>query len=142
MLTIRAMVEFGPWMLDHIDPLDSRSEACQRCGTAIKYVWVFHLTTTGEEWRIGSECGPKLVEISKEVWGEKTKRFGKMLRALLRLRKVEELLAGRPDLEPKQGWLRSQFEQIERGKMTDRELMILNSNCGQVERRSKWLSGP
>ena len=140
MLTIRAMVEFGPWMFEEIEELDSRSESCQRCGTSIKYVWICRLTTTGEAWRIGSKCAPILLEVSEAVWGERTKRFDKMLKTLLRLRKLEARLADRPSLEPEDGWLNAQLARIETGDLTERELKVLNWRCSQIEKLDRLSS--
>lgn len=89
MLTIRAMVEMGPWFLDHIHVLPGRHDRCMRCTTKIKNVWVMEkLTDPTDTWRIGSCCGPKLQDMSEEVWDLLSKPFRLSLAHLTTLERL------------------------------------------------------
>jgi hypothetical protein len=95
MLTIRAMVRFGPWTLTTIERVE-QLEHCQRCDTKIREVWVCEVDAhhnldglSGQSvWRIGSDCGPALMCVSDEVWHRETKVVSQRLRAAKRLDKL------------------------------------------------------
>lgn len=76
MLTIRAMVRVGPWTILGVEWIPEWT-SCQRCGERIKEVWVCEVDPVSERfeelrgqaiWRIGSDCGPKLLAVSDAVW--------------------------------------------------------------------------
>lgn len=98
MLTIRAMVRFGPWTLNDIERVDEL-EHCHRCNASIREVWVCEIESSHERsaelgdqtiWRIGNECGPALMQVSDEVWKHQTSpvrsriRYAKRLEVLLK----------------------------------------------------------
>ncbi|PZR04072.1 MAG: hypothetical protein DI536_34955 [Archangium gephyra] len=64
-LSIRTMVSFGEWVHEYIESLAGRDDKCMRCGNAIKHVHV--LRHQGQQHRIGSCCGPLLVDLSESV---------------------------------------------------------------------------
>jgi hypothetical protein len=87
-LTVKAMVAMGPWTLSHVDDLGARVGSCQRCSTKIRYVWVMLLEQNGlpaEEWRIGSECGPRLEGMSQSLWDSGAELVERRLKLALRV---------------------------------------------------------
>lgn len=98
-LTIRMMVKLGPWMFMGIDDKgfeQSRWEHCEvdGCGEHIRYVHVVQREDNPKEWRIGRTCGPKLIQISEEVWGRVAKDAARNLKLLLRAERIRQLEAG------------------------------------------------
>lgn len=80
-ITIPAMVRVGPWTLKAIER-DENWSHCERCPTPIKEIWVCEVDEADEAmlvklegkraWRIGSTCGPVLLEVSEQVWKQST----------------------------------------------------------------------
>lgn len=98
-LTIRMMVKLGPWMFLGIDDKgfdQSKWEHCEieDCGEHIRYVHVVEREDAPKQWRIGSTCGPKLIEISEEIWGRVAKEAARNLKLLYRAERMKELEAG------------------------------------------------
>lgn len=71
MLTIRAMVRVGPWVLETVER-DDEGTNCDRCDEPIKEIWTCTVDTDWKRlgtldgkrrWRIGSTCGPTLLEV-------------------------------------------------------------------------------
>src|SRR5215510_1687135 len=112
LLTIRAMVDMGPWLLRDVDELEGRHEKCEVCGTRIKHVWVMEKQTAPRDVkRIGSECGPRLELMSATVWNEKTKQMRGSIRQLAALAKLDSCERAHPELRPKRyplGWAAEQ----------------------------------
>ena len=135
MLTIRAMAEMGPWILDHIDVLDGRNERCQRCSTKIKYVWVMEKHTEPKEtWRIGSECGPTLEAVSQELWDSTIKPFKLSLRHLTTLERLLKWERHLPDLAPagyRLGWAVAQ-QAVLAGGLTPHQRRVMGSHVSHA----------
>ncbi len=103
MLTIPSMVRVGPWTLVALSK-SSEWTNCERCDTAIKEVWSCTVDPAAcellarldgkREWRVGSVCGPTLLEVSEQVWKEQT---GDTMRRLRLLMKVEKLISQAAD---------------------------------------------
>lgn len=80
-ITIPAMVRVGPWTLNAIER-DENWSHCERCNERIKEIWVCEVDEFDEAmlvklegkrvWRIGSKCGPVLLEVSEQVWKQST----------------------------------------------------------------------
>ena len=80
-ITIPAMVRVGPWTLNAIER-DENWSCCERCNERIKEIWVCEVDEFDDAmlvklagkrtWRIGSTCGPVLLEVSKQVWKQST----------------------------------------------------------------------
>src|SRR5262245_28790090 len=80
-ITIPMMVRVGPWTLNAIER-DEKWSNCERCNEPIKEIWVCEVDESDEAmlvklagkrtWRIGSKCGPVLLEVSKQVWKRST----------------------------------------------------------------------
>jgi hypothetical protein len=138
LLTIRAMTKMGPWMLTHIDHLDSRSEQCQICDTPIRNVWVMEKQTEPKEvWRIGSDCGPKLEQMSEELWSLCIRPFERCLEHLRTLQRIEDCERDYPHLRPagiSPGWVDSRRTKIARGP-TKREQLVIGSEISRAEQR-------
>lgn len=80
-ITIPAMVRVGPWTLNGI-VRDENWSRCERCKEPLKEIWICEVDDVDEAmmvklegkrtWRIGSTCGPVLLEVSKQVWKKST----------------------------------------------------------------------
>ncbi|WP_375765162.1 hypothetical protein NR798_25950 [Archangium gephyra] len=96
MLSILVMARFGPWTLLRVEDLlsdKSKWEHCERCDEHIRYVHVCQVDGEFKEWRIGSTCGPTLIQVSDEIWDEAAKiaaRNLKLLHRALRLKPLEQ----------------------------------------------------
>lgn len=97
MLTISAMVSIGPWMVEAVER-DENWTRCERCKTPIKEIWVCSVAADyagldklkGQRvWRIGSECGPTLEEMSKEHWDDQAKGIRTRLRLAKKVLKLQ-----------------------------------------------------
>lgn len=95
------MVRVGPWTFNGVERVDVL-EHCQRCGTAIRDVWLCEVDAehsrleklSGQmSWRIGSDCGPKLLKLSEEAWSEHAKPIAKRLALAKRLDALTETAA-------------------------------------------------
>lgn len=147
MLTIRAMVEFGPWVLDHVEVLNRLDrEDCSRCSRRIRYVYVLRLLHTGEVRRVGSTCGPLVVEVSEEVWGRRTERQRRLVALGKRLEKLLPPLGEREDLNPEPGhedslrgaaWVHAQLKAVAAGSLKSNEISVMNTRCKFLERKLK-----
>lgn len=103
MLTIPAMVRVGPWTLVELSK-SSEWTTCERCDTRTKEVWTCTVDPAAVqllkqldgrlEWRVGSVCGPTLLEVSEEVWAKRTAGTTRQLRLL---EKAETLIAEAAD---------------------------------------------
>lgn len=81
-ITIPAMVRVGPWALNAIERNENWS-SCERCHEPLKEIWICEVDEIDEAmlvklegkraWRIGSTCGPVLLEVSKHVWKQSTR---------------------------------------------------------------------
>jgi hypothetical protein len=99
MMTILAMARVGPWLLLEIDDVSPDSATCERCGqTNLRWVWVMELQRPpGTVVRIGSDCGPNLEEVSREMWEAAAGPFEHRVKLLGRLGRCETLLAQDPE---------------------------------------------
>ena len=135
MLTIRAMAEMGLWILDRIEVLDGRNEHCQRCDTKIKNVWVMEKQLEPVEvWRIGSECGPKLEELSRELWEANAAPFRRSLRHLVTLERIVQWEREHPQITPssyRRGWAAEQQRATER-VLTRQQRMVMGSQVSRA----------
>jgi hypothetical protein len=135
------MAEMGPWILTRIDVLDRRSENCQRCGTSIRYVWVMEKQTEPKEvWRIGSECGPTLEQVSQLLWETTTKPFKGSVRHMATLERLAEWERDYPDCRPPHyelGWAESQRATIAAGGLTPHQRRVLGSHISRAEKSYK-----
>lgn len=138
MLTIRAMAEMGPWLLDRIERLDEGYEHCKRCDTKIKWIWVMEKQTEPKElWRIGCECGPQLEDMSQHLWDTVAKPFKT---SIPHMRKLDRLLLCErdyPQLRPDSyqlGWAGHQVARYATGGLTTRDRKVLGM---QVSRNEK-----
>ena len=76
------MVRVGPWTLNAIER-DEKWSRCERCNERIKEIWVCEVDEFDDAmlaklegkrvWRIGSTCGPVLLEVSEQVWKQSTR---------------------------------------------------------------------
>ena len=134
-LTIRAMAEMGPWVLQQIDVLDGRVEQCQRCSTWIKNVWVMEKQTEPKETRrIGSECGPKLEAMSEELWEIGAQPFKRSLRHLSTLERLVDLEQRLPHMAPESyvlGWAAEQRLALARG-LTPHQRLVMGSQVNRA----------
>lgn len=92
-------MKLGPWTFVGIDDKGFNQknwEHCEveDCGEHIRYVHVVQRDGDTKEWRIGSTCGPKLIEISEEEWGQFAKDAARNLKLLYRAQRIRELEAG------------------------------------------------
>ncbi len=135
MLTIRAMAEMGPWLLDRIERLDRRSEKCQRCSTQIKWVWVMEKQTEPKEhWRIGCECGPQLEDMVQELWNTVAKPFKNSLNHVRKLDRLIRCETEFPQLRPEHyelGWAERQIAKIAAGGLTPRDRRVMGMQVSQ-----------
>jgi hypothetical protein len=99
-LTIRMMVQLGPWTYLGVDDKgfdQTKWEHCEveDCGQHIRYVHVLKRDDDPDqkEWRIGSTCGPKLEDMSEEKWGVVAKNAARILRLWYRARRLKPLEA-------------------------------------------------
>jgi hypothetical protein len=91
-ITIQAMARIGPWTLESL-VRNPDWENCERCGQRIKEVWIVKVESVDlmnklhgkPEWRIGSDCGPHLLNVSEKIWKDTTSDAQK------RLRKVKDI---------------------------------------------------
>lgn len=138
MLTIRAMAEMGPWLLDRIERLDDRYERCQRCAKRIKWIWVMEKQTEPKEtWRIGCECGPQLEDMSQQLWDTVAKPFKNSVNHVRKLDRLAECERDYPQLRPagyELGWAERQVARIAAGALTTRERRAMGM---QVSRNEK-----
>lgn len=137
MLTIRAMAEMGLWTLTHIDVLDSRNEGCQRCKTRIRYVWVMEKQTEPKEtWRIGSECGPNLEQMSQQLWDTSSAPFKTSVRHLATLERLVKWERNFPECRPYDlGWAEQQLAKIAAGGLTKHQQRVLGHHISQAEKK-------
>ena len=133
-LTIRMMVKLGPWMYlgIHDKELDkSRWEYCEikDCGEHIRYVHVVQREDDPKEWRIGSTCGPKLIQISADVWGHHADEAKRNLKLLYRAERLKELETGPTIMAKHHGanWVDEIIAVIKSGKLDGRTLPIKSS---------------
>lgn len=93
MLTIRAMVRVGPWIVREVMK-QADFTSCQRCGTSIKEIWVCEVDVDSERirelggqrvWAIGSTCGPTLLEVSEAEWSKLERPLARRLKLLARI---------------------------------------------------------
>jgi hypothetical protein len=135
MLTIRAMAEMGPWLLDRIDVLEGRLERCRRCKTKIKNVWVMEKQTEPREtWRIGSECGPKLEALSQTMWDSVAAPFELSLRHLTTLERIVRWERDFPSRAPREfplGWAAAQQRQMT-SILTPHQRRVMGSRAGRA----------
>ena len=95
-ITISAMVRVGPWTVESVAHGPWRQ--CDRCNARHREVWTCTVDADAEElsehlngqrtWRIGSTCGPLLMQVSDEIWKNETKATQKTLRLLLDARRA------------------------------------------------------
>jgi len=134
-LTIRAMADMGLWVLDRIDVLDGRNERCQRCDTKIKNVWVMEKQSQPVEvWRIGSECGPQLEELSRELWDDKAAPFTRSLRHLVTLERIVKWEREYPKITPsgyRRGWAIEQQRAMEQ-VLSRQQRMVMGSQVSRA----------
>lgn len=131
-LTIKMMVKLGPWTFLGIDDKgfdQERWEHCQiqGCGEHIRYVHVCQLDADSREWRIGSTCGPTLIQISEEVWGRVANDAARNLKLLLRAERVKELESGPNAIMAKHlgnGWVDEIIAVLKSGKTDGRTLKL------------------
>jgi hypothetical protein len=136
MLTIRAMAQMGPWTLTHVEVLDGRVERCQRCNERIRYVWVMEKQTEPKEtWRIGSDCGPALEQVSEELWRQETKPFEISRRHVVALERLAGYERDYPELRPPRyelGWAASQLRALGDGVITPHQRRVMGSQISQA----------
>jgi hypothetical protein len=139
MLTIRAMAQMGPWLLNLIEHLDEGYEHCQRCETKIKWIWVMEKQTEPKErWRIGCECGPQLEDMCQELWDTVAKPFKN---CIPHVRKLDRLLLCErdyPELCPsgyQLGWAEQQVARYAAGGLTARDRKLLGMQVSRNEKR-------
>lgn len=122
MLTIKAMVRVGPWILEHV-VYDVDWSKCERCGTNIKWIWTCTVDADSCElaalngqrtWHIGSECGPNLMHVSDEKWGKSIGPVRSRIRLALRTQRV--LNAG-VELEDVRELLSERFSKLVEGTL-------------------------
>jgi hypothetical protein len=134
-LSIRAMATMGPWLLDRIDVLPTRAERCQRCSTRIRYVWVMVMQAAPRQtWRIGSECGPNLEDMSKEIWAAVAKPYAASVRYVPKLEKLARLEREHPNLRPADyelGWAERLTVRLA-SKLDPHHRRVLNSNINRA----------
>lgn len=104
-LTIRAMVRVGPWLIRHV----YRGEwtRCERCGARHKEVWECEVDPESPRlgsdlggkavWRIGSTCGPALMQVSESTWSRHERPIRSTLRIAVRARQVIEAAKAQDD---------------------------------------------
>ncbi len=141
MLTIPAMVHVGPWTLVDLSKSLEWTN-CERCDTPIKEVWTCTVDPAAselltrlegkQEWRVGSVCGPTLLEVSERVWKEETS--GTMRRMQL-LVKVERLIsrAANQGLELP-AIIIERRDLLQRGEATDKQARHLGLLVGSWTR--------
>ena len=144
MLTIPAMVRVGPWTLVELSKSHEWTN-CERCDTPIKEIWTCTVNPAAAEllarldgkleWRVGSVCGPALLEVSEQVWKDETAGTMRRMRLLL---KVEKLVAQAAD----QGLelptlIFERRELLLRGEVTDKQLRHLGLVVGTWTRKLK-----
>lgn len=88
------MVRVGPWMLEYIQR-DSSWTQCERCSRRIKEVWQCTVDANQSDilepldgqatWRVGSTCGPTLLSVSEDVWGQNTRDWTRRLNQLIKV---------------------------------------------------------
>lgn len=93
MVSIKMMISLGPWTLLTVDdrgPDQRDREVCEACGQqGLRYVYVVSLQAPPYGvHRIGSECGPKLLQESGTTWSAVVGRAEQLLRLLARLDRV------------------------------------------------------
>ena len=141
MLTIYAMAQMGVWLLNRIEVLDHRSENCRRCSTSIRYVWVMALQTDpGDEWRIGSDCGPRLEHMSQELWDKVAEPFQKSLNIMTKLEKLAKWEREFPDCLPPNyvlGWAERERQAIAAEQLTKHQRMVRGHHVSQAEKNFK-----
>ena len=99
MISIRVMAEFGRWTFLRVDDKEADKanwEFCERqgCGEQIRYVHVCQIEGEEKEWRIGSTCGPALMNAAEEIWNRAVKDAAQNLKLLHRLRRLLPLEEG------------------------------------------------
>jgi hypothetical protein len=100
-LTIKVMARFGRWLVDRVEDMgvDVRQHArCAMptadgvCGELIRYVHVCRLEGNEREWRVGSTCGPTLVEISAQLYDDRVTKVASF-DLLARIERLRDLPA-------------------------------------------------
>lgn len=101
MLTINAMVRVGPWTIREVNYSKTWTH-CERCNERIKEVWVCEVdsdsdlvntTLDGQRvWRIGSTCGPTLMDVSNGAWKGTSKDLRSRIQLAKRVLKVLTLV--------------------------------------------------
>lgn len=144
MLTIPAMVRVGPWMLVEFSK-GSEWTNCERCDTPIKEVWTCTVNPAAAEflsrlggkleWRVGSVCGPALLEVSEQVWREETAGTARRMRLLLKVEKLVRNAAAQSRELP--ALILERREQLLRGEATDKQLRHLGLVVGEWTRKLK-----
>lgn len=90
------MARFGPWVLLRVDDLmpdKANWQYCERCGEHIRYAYVCQVDGETKEWRIGSTCGPTLIDVSDAIWdgvAEAVARDLRLLHRAFRLKPCEQ----------------------------------------------------
>jgi hypothetical protein len=92
-ISINTMVRVGPWTIERVDR-DENWTNCERCDERIKEIWV---CTVDEQfvdlakldgkrtWRIGSTCGPTLIDVSNQHWKDGTRGIRAKVRLVTRV---------------------------------------------------------
>lgn len=130
MLTILVMARMGRWTLLRVEDLlrdKTRWESCERCKERIRYVHVCQMDGEAKEWRIGSTCGPALIEVSKEIWGETAKdakRNLTLLHRALRLKPLEQQATSWGSAKLGADWVDRAIAVLESGQTNERTLQM------------------
>ena len=142
MLTIRAMVRVGPWVIETIERDDDGTH-CERCPQAIKWIWVCRVDEDSPRlvelggkavWRIGSTCGPTLLMVSDEVWSGTTKAYLSAIKLIYRASVVLRIAAEREDHHWSLKSIAERTEALRNGTLTPHLKSWLSSHVGALER--------
>jgi hypothetical protein len=141
MLTINAMVRIGPWIVTTIEHLDKQTN-CERCSTSILEVWVCEVDADSPRlgelggkslWRIGSTCGPTLMQVSDERWKSETSLATKRLRLLKRVDRLQAVALAREHTLPE--FVVGRRQSLIDGTLEDRRFRHLGLVVSTHERR-------
>jgi hypothetical protein len=143
MLTIRAMVRVGPWIVETLEH-DERWTNCERCSERIKWIYVCRVDADSPQlialggkpvWRIGSTCGPTLMMVSDQVWHDGTQERFTAIKLVRRATMVLELAKKRRDDDWAVELIAERAEQLCESPLPPNLRAWLTSNVGRLERR-------
>ncbi len=137
------MARVGPWTIRAVS-WNPGTESCERCGRTIKRIWECSVDPADGrahglggklDWRIGSKCGPTLLEVSDQVWDENTKAA---TRNLALIRRLDELVTAAENAGVElPAVVEERRPLIESGQATDSQLRHLGLVIGRWRKELK-----